>query len=125
MNDSGGLKRWWDRISERTQSATMALDILTTPLKSNAPERQLIQARLMVTDRRGNLSGDTVNAVGCLQSYNENHVIQWTNLTVGHGVALLPAATVSLLTCLHVPLTSLDSLKERVGWRDFEGCMIA
>ena len=69
---------WWSRRHEWPQLTRMALDVLTAPPMSDAPERVLSQTGLMVTDRRNNLSEHTIDVASCLQSWTKEEVIQWT-----------------------------------------------
>jgi hypothetical protein len=69
-----GACSWW--LEERQQRlypnlSKMALDILTIPAMSAAPERLFSSANITISDRRNRLHGDTSEAVECLKSWRK------------------------------------------------------
>jgi hypothetical protein len=65
---------WW--LEERQQRlypnlSRMALDILTIPAMSAAPERLFSSANITISDRRNRLHGDTTEAIECLKSWRK------------------------------------------------------
>jgi hAT family C-terminal dimerisation region len=49
----------------------MALDMLTIPAMSAAPERLFSSANITISDRRNRLHGDTTEAIECLKSWRK------------------------------------------------------
>ena len=49
----------------------MALDILTIPAMSAAPERLFSSANITISDRRNRLHSDTTEAIECLKSWRK------------------------------------------------------
>jgi hypothetical protein len=83
-----GACSWW--LEERQQRlypnlAKMALDILTIPAMSAAPERLFSSANITISDRRNRLHGDTTEAIECLKSWR---TIQNIRLESGGSVGL-------------------------------------
>jgi hypothetical protein len=75
-----GACSWW--LEERQQRlypnlSRMALDILTIPAMSAAPERLFSSANITISDRRNRLHSDTTEAIECLKSWRK---IQTINL---------------------------------------------
>jgi hypothetical protein len=69
-----GARAWW--LEERQQRlypnlSKMALDILSIPAMSAAPERLFSSANMTITDRRNQLHGDTTEAIECLKSWRK------------------------------------------------------
>jgi len=69
-----GACSWW--LEERQQRlypnlAKMAVDILTIPAMSAAPERLFSSANTTISDRRNRLHGDTTEAIECLKSWRK------------------------------------------------------
>jgi hAT family C-terminal dimerisation region len=69
-----GAYSWW--LEERQQRlypnlSKMALDILTIPAMSAAPERLFSSANITISDRRNRLHGDTTEAIECLKSWRK------------------------------------------------------
>jgi hypothetical protein len=69
-----GACSWW--LEERQQRlypnlSRMALDILTIPAMSAAPERLFSSANITISDRRNRLHGDTTEAIECLKSWRK------------------------------------------------------
>ena len=69
-----GACSWW--LEERQQRlypnlSKMALDILTIPAMSAAPERLFSSANITISDRRNRLHGDTTEAIECLKSWRK------------------------------------------------------
>jgi hypothetical protein len=69
-----GACSWW--LKERQQRlypnlSKMALDILTIPAMSAAPERLFSSANITISDRRNRLHGDTTEAIECLKSWRK------------------------------------------------------
>ena len=54
----------------------MALDILTIPAMSAAPERLFSSANITISDRRNGLHSDTTEAIECLKSWRKIQSIQ-------------------------------------------------
>jgi hypothetical protein len=74
-----GACSWW--LEERQQRlypnlSRMALDILTIPAMSAAPERLFSSANITISDRRNRLHGDTTEAIECLKSWRKIQNIQ-------------------------------------------------
>jgi hypothetical protein len=74
-----GACSWW--LEERQQRlypnlSRMALDILTIPAMSAAPERLFSSANITISDRRNRLHGDTTEAIECLKSWRKIQSIQ-------------------------------------------------
>ena len=63
----------------------MALDILTIPAISAAPERLFSSANITISDRRNRLYSDTTEAIECLKSWRK---IQNIRLESGSEVGL-------------------------------------
>jgi hypothetical protein len=83
-----GAYSWW--LEARQQRlypnlAKMALDILTIPAMSAAPERLFSSANITISDRRNRLHGDTTEAIECLKSWRK---IQDIRLELGSEVGL-------------------------------------
>ena len=49
----------------------MALDILSIPAMSAAPERLFLSANITIIDRRNRLHRDTTEAIECLKSWRK------------------------------------------------------
>ena len=69
-----GACSWW--LEERQQRlypnlSKMALDMLTIPAMSAAPERLFSSANITISDRRNRLHGDTTEAIECLKSWRK------------------------------------------------------
>jgi hypothetical protein len=69
-----GACSWW--LEERQQRlypnlSKMALDILTIPAMSAAPERLFSSANITISDRRNRLHSDTTEAIECLKSWRK------------------------------------------------------
>jgi hypothetical protein len=69
-----GACSWW--LEERQQRlypnlCKMALDMLTIPAMSAAPERLFSSANITISDRRNRLHGDTTEAIECLKSWRK------------------------------------------------------
>ena len=74
-----GACSWW--LEERQQRlypnlSRMALDILTIPAMSAAPERLFSSANITISDRRNRLHCDTTEAIECLKSWRRIQNIQ-------------------------------------------------
>ena len=70
----GGACSWW--LEDRQQRlypnlSKMALDILTVPAMSAAPERLFSSANITISDRRNRLHSDTTEAIECLKSWRK------------------------------------------------------
>ena len=75
----GGACSWW--LEERQQRlypnlSKMALDILTIPAMSAAPERLFSSANITISDRRNRLHSDTTEAIECLKSWRKIQTIK-------------------------------------------------
>jgi hAT family C-terminal dimerisation region len=75
----GGACSWW--LEERQQRLypnlyKMALDILTIPAMSAAPERLFSSANITISDRRNSLHSDTTEAIECLKSWRKIQTIR-------------------------------------------------
>ena len=75
----GGACSWW--LEERQQRlypnlSKMALDILTIPAMSAAPERLFSSANMTISDRRNRLHSDTTEAIECLKSWRKIQAIR-------------------------------------------------
>jgi hypothetical protein len=75
----GGVCSWW--LEERQQRLypnlyKMALDILTIPAMSAAPERLFSSANITISDRRNSLHSDTTEAIECLKSWRKIQTIR-------------------------------------------------
>jgi hypothetical protein len=75
----GGVYSWW--LEERQQRlypnlSKMALDILTIPAMSAAPERLFSSANITISDRRNRLHSDTTEAIECLKSWRKIQAIR-------------------------------------------------
>lgn len=84
-----GAYSWW--LEERQQRlypnlSKMAVDILTIPAMSAAPERLFSSANITVSDRRNRLHSDTTEAIECLKSWrrlkSSNEVDLWLDQVV-------------------------------------------
>jgi hypothetical protein len=69
-----GACSWW--LEERQQQlypnlSKMALDILTIPAMSAAPERLFSLANITISDRCNRLHSDTTEAIECLKSWRK------------------------------------------------------
>lgn len=69
-----GVLSWW--LEERQQRlypnlSKMALDILSIPAMSAAPERLFSSANITISDRRNRLHSDTTEAIECLKSWRK------------------------------------------------------
>jgi hypothetical protein len=69
-----GACSWW--LEERQQRlypnlCKMALDMLTIPAMSAAPERLFSSANITISDRRNRLHGETTEAIECLKSWRK------------------------------------------------------
>ena len=74
-----GACSWW--LEERQQRlypnlSKMALDILTIPAMSAAPERLFSSAKITISDRRNRLHSDTTEAIECLKSWRKIQTIR-------------------------------------------------
>ena len=74
-----GACSWW--LEERQQRlypnlSRMALDMLTIPAMSAAPERLFSSANITISDRRNRLYGDTTEAIECLKSWRKIKTIR-------------------------------------------------
>ena len=63
----------------------MALDILTIPAMSAAPERLFSSANITISDRRNRLHGDTTEAIECLKSWRKLKGSNDVEFKVGSG----------------------------------------
>jgi len=79
---------WW--LEERQQRlypnlSKMALDILTIPAMSAAPERLFSSANITISDRRNRLHSDTTEAIECLKSWRKIQTVRLeSGLESGH-----------------------------------------
>src|ERR1700709_1148556 len=74
-----GACSWW--LEERQQRlypnlSKIALDILTIPAMSAAPERLFSSAMITISDRRNRLHSDTTEAIECLKSWTKIQTIK-------------------------------------------------
>lgn len=49
----------------------MALDVLSIPAMSAAPERLFSSANITISDRRNQIHGETTEAIECLKSWRK------------------------------------------------------
>jgi hypothetical protein len=83
-----GACSWW--LEERQRRlypnlSKMALDILTIPAMSAAPERLFSSANITISDRRNRLHGDTTEAIECLKSWRKLKGSNDVEFKVGSG----------------------------------------
>lgn len=66
---------WISKRSIWPQLAQMALDVYSTPAMSDEPERIFSQGGNLLQPRRQRLTGDAVQEILCLRSWQENGII--------------------------------------------------
>lgn len=66
---------WISKRSVWPQLAQMALDVYSTPAMSDEPERIFSQGGNLLQPRRQRLTGDAVQEILCLRSWQENGII--------------------------------------------------
>ena len=65
-------RAWWLEPTQRKtylNPSIMALDLLSIPSMSAAPERLFPGAKITITDRRNNLEIESINATECCRSW--------------------------------------------------------
>jgi hypothetical protein len=73
--DQSPIPYWYGKRSVWPQLAQMALDIYSTPACSDEPERIFSQAGNVLTPRRRQLTGDHVEQVLCLRSWQASGIV--------------------------------------------------
>jgi hypothetical protein len=71
-HDFEDVRKWWMEERQRRDFpnlSRMALDVLSIPAMAADPERLFSSAGLTVTDRRNNLSIETIEALECIKSW--------------------------------------------------------
>lgn len=80
------LRCWWLEPTQRKlypHLRIMALDILSIPAMAAEPERLFSSARIAITDRRGRLGIEPIEAIECLKSWLRKDNISWVDQVAG------------------------------------------
>lgn len=79
-------RSWWLEPTQRKtypHLSIMALDILSIPAMSAEPERLFSSAKITITDRRGRLGIESIEAIECLKSWLRKDNISWVDQGLG------------------------------------------
>ena len=71
-HDFKDVRKWWMELRQKSDFpnlSRMALNILSIPAMAADPERLFSSAGLTVTDRRNNLSIQSIEALECIKSW--------------------------------------------------------
>jgi hypothetical protein len=91
---------WWLQQRQRwPHLSAMALDVFSTPVMSDEPERVFSEAGAALGTRRRSLSADTVKNTQCLRSWIRAGVIDWTRCGDIPPHPLSPPLNTAAVTC--------------------------
>jgi hypothetical protein len=73
-NDFEDVRKWWLESTQQRDFpnlSKMALDVLSIPAMSAAPERLFSSSNITISDRRNRINIDTVEAIECIKSWRK------------------------------------------------------